>query len=89
LTSSKSIKQETIKGIFWSFIVSVASQGTQFIIGIILARLLVPEMFGLIAMLMIFVTLGEIFVDSGFGTALIQKQNITQLDICYLWCHWH
>lgn len=47
-----------------------------------LARLLVPEMFGLIAMLLIFITLGEIFVDSGFGTALIQKQKITEREIC-------
>ena len=61
---------------------SVGSQGTRFIIGIVLARLLLPEMFGLISMLLIFITLGEIFVDSGFGVALIQKHNVTDLDIC-------
>jgi O-antigen/teichoic acid export membrane protein len=79
---NESLKNTTIKGLVWSLFESLGSQGIRFIIGIVLARLLVPEMFGLLAMLMIFITLGEIFVDSGFGTALIQKQTITELDIC-------
>lgn len=78
----ESLKNQTIKALMWSMLQSVGSQGIRFIIGIVLARLLVPEMFGLIAMLLIFITIGEIFVDSGFGTALIQKQNITELEIC-------
>lgn len=78
----ESLRRTTIKGLAWSLIESAGSQGIRFIIGIVLARLLVPEMFGLLAMLMIFITLGEIFVDSGFGTALIQKHTITQLEIC-------
>jgi O-antigen/teichoic acid export membrane protein len=77
-----SLKKTTIKGLAWSLLESFGSQGTRFIIGIVLARLLVPEMFGLLAMLMIFIMLGEIFVDSGFGTALIQKQTITEIEIC-------
>ena len=78
----ESLKKATIKGLVWSLIETAGSQGMRFIIGIVLARLLVPEMFGLIAMLMIFITLGEIFVDSGFGTALIQKHTATELEIC-------
>jgi len=82
LPSSQSLKKDTIKGLSWSLIEAASSQGIRFVIGIILARLLVPEMFGLIAMLLIFITFGEIFVDSGFGTALIQKQKITEREIC-------
>jgi O-antigen/teichoic acid export membrane protein len=47
-----------------------------------LARLLFPEQFGLIGMLMIFIAVSQSFLDSGFGDALIQKQEITQTDIC-------
>lgn len=54
----------------------------QFIIGIVLARLLFPEQFGLIGMLMIFMAVSQAFLDSGFGAALIQKRNASQTDIC-------
>lgn len=82
LSGFQALKKSTLKGLSWSLIESVSTQGIRFIIGVILARLLLPEMFGLVAMLLIFITLGEIFVDSGFGTALIQKQNITEIEIC-------
>lgn len=79
-TNSHYLKKSTIKGLSWSLIESVSSQGIRFLIGVILARLLLPEMFGLVAMLLIFITLGEIFVDSGFGTAIIQKQELTEIE---------
>lgn len=79
---SESLKTKTIQGLFWSFIESVGLQGVRFIIGIILARLLFPEQFGLIGMLMIFMAIAQTFLDSGFGAALIQKKDPTQKDIC-------
>jgi O-antigen/teichoic acid export membrane protein len=54
----------------------------RFVIGIILARLLFPEQFGLIGMLLIFMAVAQTFLDSGFGAALIQKKEATQKDIC-------
>ncbi len=54
----------------------------RFMLGIILARLLFPEQFGLIAMLTIFMVVAQLFLDSGFGAALIQKRDATQADIC-------
>ncbi len=57
-------------------------RGVRFIIGIILARLLLPEQFGLIAMLIIFMEVAKTFVDSGFEQALIQKQDVTYQDEC-------
>ncbi len=75
-----SLKQRTIDGMFWSFIDSFANQGIQFLIGIILARILSPGDFGLIGMLTIFIALSQTLVDSGFTSALIRKQNCTQVD---------
>lgn len=55
-------------------------QGVQFIVLIVLARILAPEDYGVIAMLGLFVGVAGIFIDSGFGSALIQRQNITHID---------
>ena len=76
------LKNHTIKGFFWSFLERIGQQGIQFIISIILARLLLPEQFGLIAMLTIFMAVAQSFVQSGFGSALIQKQDASHLDEC-------
>jgi O-antigen/teichoic acid export membrane protein len=75
-----SLKQKTISGLFWSFADSFASQGVQFIVGIVLARILSPREFGLIGMLTIFIAVSQSFVDSGFTNALIRKNNCTQED---------
>ena len=75
-----SLKQKTINGLFWSFIDSFANQGVQFIVGIVLARILSPREFGLIGMLTIFIAISQSFVDSGFSNALIRKKNCTQED---------
>jgi teichuronic acid exporter len=74
------LKQKTISGLLWSFIDSFASQGIQFIVGIVLARILSPREFGLIGMLTIFIAVSQSFVDSGFTSALIRKKDCTQSD---------
>ncbi len=68
------------KGFFWSFIESFSGQGIQFLVGIVLARLLNPTDFGLIGMLTIFIAISQSFVDSGFASALIRKQNCSPAD---------
>lgn len=75
-------RNSTINSLFWSFFERIGQQGIQFVIAIILARLLIPEQFGLIAMLTIFMAVAQSFVDSGFGSALIQKQDANHLDEC-------
>lgn len=77
---SQSIKQQTISGVKWSAIESYASQGIQFILGMIMARLLLPSDYGVIGMVAIFFAVAQSFVDSGFGEALIRKQNRTETD---------
>ena len=74
------LKKKTINGFFWSSIESVFSQGQGMIFGIFLARLLSPEEFGLIGMLTIFISIAQVFVDSGLSQALIRKQKCDNID---------
>lgn len=74
------LKSKIIHAAGWSFIESIGARLVQFVIGIILARLLLPEQFGLIGMLTIFFAVAQAFIDSGFGAALIQRKSITEKD---------
>lgn len=64
----------------WNAIERFSTQGIQFLITIIIARILTPTDYGLVAMLSIFLSLAQTFVDSGFYNALIQKKNRTEAD---------
>ncbi len=75
-----SIKDKSINGFVWSFIDSLGNQGAQFVIGIVLARLLTPSDYGLVGMITVFIVVSESFIDSGFTQALIRKSNATQTD---------
>lgn len=66
----------------WSGIERLSGQLIRFLIGVILARLLMPAEFGLIGMLGIFMSVAQIFVNCGFGEGLIQKRNTTHCDEC-------
>ena len=70
-----SLKQKTIKGLFWSGTSQAGKQISQFIITAILARLLSPDDFGLLAMATVFVNFVSIFSEMGVSSALIQKQD--------------
>lgn len=76
----ESIRQTTIKGVFWNGLEKIANQGIRFLVGLVLARLLSPSDFGTVALLAIFFSLSETFIDSGFGTALIRKLDRTETD---------
>jgi O-antigen/teichoic acid export membrane protein len=76
----KTTKTKTILGIFWNFSEKIFVQGSSFIINIILARLLSPDDYGIIGMVMIFLAISQVFVDSGFSRALVQRQNRTEND---------
>lgn len=75
-----SLRDKTIKGVIWSAVERFASQGVEFIFGILIARLLLPEDYGVIAMLNIFLAISRTFIDSGFETALIRKADRTDTD---------
>lgn len=76
-----SLRSQTITGIRWSLFGNVLNQVTTFIIGVILARILTPEEFGLIGMTTVFIVLADTFIDSGFSQALIRKNDCTQADL--------
>lgn len=68
-------------GMAWSAVERISMQTVQFIIGIILARILTPEEYGIIGILYVFIVISQVFIDSGFTKALIQRQNRTDTDI--------
>lgn len=86
-----SLKDKTVKGLFWSFSDLIANQGIQFILQIILARLLVPKDFGIIGIIIVFIAISQAVIDSGFNNALIRERNPSQEDYStvffstYLW----
>lgn len=78
--SEKTLRQQTASGMIWSSIQRFGSMGITFITNLFLARLLSPEDFGSIGILMVFIAISGVFIDSGFGAALIQKKNPTNND---------
>ncbi len=77
---AKSLKEQAVKGTGWSAVERFATQGISFLIQLVLARLLIPEDYGVIAMLAIFLQIAQVFIDSGFATALIKKQACSEAD---------
>ena len=75
-----SIKEQSLSGFKWNTIGQYAPYAVQFVIGLTIARLLEPENYGVIGMLSIFMAIAQSFVDSGFGNALIRKNNRTEVD---------
>ncbi len=76
----ESNQKSIVSGLFWKVLENGGSQGVQFIVSIILARLLSPKEYGILALIMIFITIANVLVQSGFGTALIQKKNTDERD---------
>lgn len=74
------MKNTTIKNFIWRFAERCGAQFVTFIVSIVLARLLAPEDYGMIALVTVFTTILQVFVDSGLGTALIQKKDADDLD---------
>ncbi|VXA96284.1 O-antigen/teichoic acid export membrane protein [Flavobacterium sp. 9R] len=77
---SNSLKSTATKGIIWSAVDKFAVQMGQFVVSIVLARILLPEDFGLLGMLAIFIALSQTFIESGMGLGLIQRQDRTDID---------
>lgn len=77
---SDSLKQKTVKGVFWSSAERFSVQGIQFFVMIVMARLLTPKDYGLVGMLTIFIAIAQSLIDSGFSQALIRKQHRTETD---------
>ncbi|KAA6302436.1 MAG: Teichuronic acid biosynthesis protein TuaB [Candidatus Ordinivivax streblomastigis] len=75
-----SLKSKSVHGFAWNFTDSVLTSGILFVTGVILARILSPDDFGLLGIITVFIGLSTVFIDSGFSTWLIRKPDCTQQD---------
>ena len=80
INMTKSLKQQVVSGIIWDGFQKFGTMAITFVSNIILARLLMPEDFGTLGLIMVFIAISNAFVDSGFTDALIQKGNPTDED---------
>lgn len=69
-----------LENILWRFMEKCGAQVFSFVVSVVLARLLTPEDYGTIALVSIFITLSNVFIDSGLGNSLIQKKNADDID---------
>lgn len=74
------LKGKAISSLLWRFLERCGAQGVTFLVTIVLARLLAPEVYGLMALVTVFTAILQVFVDSGMGNALIQKKDADDLD---------
>ena len=76
IVNSKSV----FSNLIWRFLERVGAQLVAFIVAVVLARILNPEDYGTVALITVFTTILQVFVDSGLGNALIQKKNVDNID---------
>lgn len=80
MSETDNLKDKTVNGMFWSFLQKISSQFISFFITVILARILTPEDYGIVALASLFLVLMSVFSDGGLGQALIQKKNADEKD---------
>ena len=78
--TSGELKKKAASGLFWMFGERILAQSVSFIVSVVLARILMPEEYGIIAIVLVFINIANVFVTSGLGQALIQKKDATELD---------
>ncbi len=78
--SKKVNKSKVLSSLFWKLMERGGTQGVQFLVQVVLARLLAPDEYGTIAIVLVFINLAQVFVQSGLNTALIQKKQADEVD---------
>lgn len=79
MTSSNE-RKTILSGLLWKFSERISGQVVSFVLSIILARILMPEDYGTVAMVQLFIIFANVFINSGLGTALIQKKDADEID---------
>lgn len=77
---NNNIKTKTISGFIWRFSERICAQLVSFIVSVILARILLPEEYGIIVLVNVFISIANVLITSGFGSGLIQKKDADELD---------
>ena len=85
--SKNNLKQQTKKGLYWSFFNQFSNYGMQFCVGIVMARLLSPSDYGITALPGVFLAIAAVFQDSGMAGALIRKPEIEEKDYSTLFLY--
>lgn len=78
--SEGGLQRKVFSGLIWKFGERIGAQAVSFVVSIILARLLLPSDYGVIALITIFIDIANVFVSSGFGAALVQKKDADEVD---------
>lgn len=78
--AENNLKDKTVNGMFWSFVQKISSQSITFFVTVILARILTPDDYGIVALAGMFLVLMGVFSDGGLGQALIQKKDADEKD---------
>ena len=80
MTENTITKRKVISSLIWKFLERGGVQGVQFILSVILARLVSPSDYGIIALLLVFIQIANVFIQTGFSTALVQKKDSDDID---------
>lgn len=78
--NEKELNSKIFSGTIWKFGERIIAQGVSFVVSLILARLLMPEDYGAISVINIFIAIADVFLSSGLNTALIQKKDASELE---------
>lgn len=86
INREKNKKTSVMSGLFWTFGERITAQLVSLVVSIILARLLSPDHYGIISIITVFITLCNVFVSSGMGSAVVQKKDATEEDFntCFI-----
>ena len=80
MSSNEVSRNKVMKGLFWVYLENISAQLVTFIVSIILARLLLPNDYGLIALVTVFINIANVFVSASFNMSLVQKKDADRLD---------
>lgn len=78
--NDQKLKSQMTSGMIWKFAERFAAQGVSFVVSMVLARILMPEDYGAVAIINIFISIADVFLSSGLNTSLIQKRDADDLD---------
>ena len=80
MDEKSNLKSQIFSGVFWKFAERILAQGVSFIVSVVLARILMPSDYGMVALILVFINIANVFVTSGFSTALVQNKDANNVD---------
>ena len=78
--NNENLKNSIFSGVIWKFAERILAQGVSFIVSVVLARILMPSDYGIVALILVFINIANVFVTSGFSTALVQNKEANNID---------